>query len=78
MPITTVTEMFLAGVKHDKPDCFLYKKDGEYHPRSTAEFYDNVRRLASALHARGIGVKHNLRRAVGWAVELRRDVLGLD
>ena len=54
MSITTLTEMFLAGLEHDKPDCFLYKKDGQYLPLSTAEFYSNVRRVAAALLAFGV------------------------
>jgi len=54
MPITTLNEMFLTGVKHDKPDCFLYKTEGEYHPLSTRDFYENVRRVATALQALGV------------------------
>ncbi len=54
MSITTLTEMFLAGLKHDKPDCFLYRKDGAYVPLSTRQFYENVRRIAAALKEFGV------------------------
>jgi len=54
MSITTLTEMFLAGLEHDKPDCFLYKTDGVYQPLSTADFYVNVRRVAAALLEFGV------------------------
>ena len=54
MAITTLTEMFLAGLEHDKPDCFLYKENGTYHPLSTADFYANVRRVAAALLEFGV------------------------
>ncbi len=54
MPITTLTEMFLEGLKHDKPDCFLSKVDGDYVPLSSRDFYDGVRRIAAALTAFGV------------------------
>jgi long-chain acyl-CoA synthetase len=54
MPITTVTEMFLVAIRHDKPDCLLHKVDGEYRPVSSAEFYTLVRRVAAALRAFGV------------------------
>jgi long-chain acyl-CoA synthetase len=54
MPITTLTEMFLTGLEHDKPDCLLYKREGKYTPLSTAELYDNVRRVAAALVGFGV------------------------
>ncbi len=54
MPITTLTEMFLEGLKHDKPDCFLYKVDGEYRPLSTRDFYRDVRKVAAALLEFGV------------------------
>ena len=62
MSITTLTEMFLAGLEHDKPDCFLYKKDGAYVPLSTRQFYENVRRIAGALV--GFGVRRGDRVAL--------------
>jgi long-chain acyl-CoA synthetase len=46
--------MFLAGLKHDKPDCFLYKEEGTYVPLSTHQFYENVRRIAATLKSFGV------------------------
>jgi long-chain acyl-CoA synthetase len=54
MPITTVTEMFLEGIRHDKPDCFLHKVDGAWRPVSSRDFHVTVRRVAAALQAFGV------------------------
>ena len=54
MSITTLTEMFLAGLEHDKSDRFLYKEDGTYHPLSTRDFYQQVRQVAAALKEFGV------------------------
>ncbi len=54
MPLTTLTEMFLEGLAHDKSDCFLHKVDGRYTPVSTADFYVGVRKVAAALEELGV------------------------
>jgi long-chain acyl-CoA synthetase len=55
MPIRTLSELYLASVKHDKPDCLQHKVDGRFVPISTRELAGRVRALAKAL--RGLGVQ---------------------
>jgi long-chain acyl-CoA synthetase len=55
MPISTLTELFFKAASHNKPDCLLHKVGGTYHPVSTAELVDRVRRLWKGLA--GIGVQ---------------------
>src|SRR5436305_3378884 len=55
MPINTLTELFFKAASHNKPDCLLHKVGGTYHPVSTAELVDRVRRLWKGLA--GIGVE---------------------
>ncbi len=54
MSISTLTELFFRAASHNKPDCLLHKVGGTYHPVSTAELVDRVRRLSKGLA--GIGV----------------------
>jgi long-chain acyl-CoA synthetase len=54
MSISTLTELFFRAASHNKPDCLLHKVGGTYHPVSTAELVDRVRRLWKGLA--GIGV----------------------
>jgi len=54
MSIQTLSELYLASIAHDKPDCLMHKVDGQFVPVSTRELYDNVRRIARALLEVGI------------------------
>jgi long-chain acyl-CoA synthetase len=54
MSIRTLSELFEAAVRHDKPDCLQHKVNGRYVPISTREFATRVRRLAKALEVAGI------------------------
>jgi len=54
MTIQTLSELFQATVRHDKPDCLQHKVDGRYVPISTAELATRVKRLAKALELAGI------------------------
>jgi long-chain acyl-CoA synthetase len=54
MSIRTLSELFEAALRHDKPDCLQHKVDGRYVPISTREFATRVRRLAKALELAGI------------------------
>ncbi len=54
MTIRTLSELFQAAVRHDKPDCLLHKVAGRYQPISTRELAERVRRLAKALDLAGI------------------------
>ena len=54
MTIRTLSELFEAVVRHDKPDCLLHKSGGRFVPISTREFAARVRRLARALEKAGI------------------------
>src|SRR5688500_9357624 len=54
MAITTLSELFLEALRHDKPDCLLHKVGGQYVPVSTAELGRRVRRLTTALAGLGV------------------------
>lgn len=54
MSIRTLSELFEAAVRHDKPDCLQHKVNGRYVPISTRDFATRVRRLAKALELAGI------------------------
>ncbi len=54
MTIRTLSELFEAAIRHDKPDCLLHKSGGRYVPVSTRDFAGRVRRLAKALENAGI------------------------
>ncbi len=59
----TLAQMFLeATEKHAKPDCFLYKSEGRYHPVSSAEALRSVAALARGLD--GLGVRRGERVAL--------------
>lgn len=55
MAIRTLAELYLASVKHDKPNCLLHKVDGKFVPISTRQLGERVQALAKAL--RGLGVE---------------------
>jgi len=54
MSISTLTELFFKAASHNKPDCLLHKMGGAYHPISTAELVDRVRRLWKGLGEIGV------------------------
>ncbi|GMU64814.1 MAG: AMP-binding protein [Acidobacteriota bacterium] len=54
MSIRTLSELFEAAVRHDKPDCLQHKVNGRYVPISTRDFATRVRRLAKALELAGV------------------------
>ncbi len=60
MSIHTLADLFLVTADFHKPDHLLYKaadsgEQGRFHPISTAELVDRVRRIARALERWGIG-----------------------
>ena len=54
MTIRTLSDLFEVAARHDKPDCLLHKRDGDYRPIATRELVDQVRRLAKALERAGV------------------------
>jgi long-chain acyl-CoA synthetase len=55
MAVTTLAQLFLHAAGHRKPDALLHKVGGAFHPISTAELVDRVRRLSRGLEKRGVG-----------------------
>jgi long-chain acyl-CoA synthetase len=54
--ITTLNELFLTAVaKHAKPDCFLFKSEGQYQGVSSQEALRKVAALGSLLTRMGVG-----------------------
>ncbi|MCB1055165.1 MAG: long-chain fatty acid--CoA ligase [Acidobacteria bacterium] len=54
MPLETLSDLFLITAGHDKPDCLLTKRNGQFEPISTAEVVTRVHRLAKALIDLGV------------------------
>ena len=54
MSIRTLSDLFAAALRHDKPDCLQHKVAGRYEPISTRQFAERVRRLAKALDRAGV------------------------
>jgi long-chain acyl-CoA synthetase len=54
MAIRTLAELYLASVKHDKPNCLLHKVDGKFVPISTRQLGERVQALAKALQGLGV------------------------
>jgi long-chain acyl-CoA synthetase len=54
MAVTTLAELFLHAAGHRKPDALLHKVGGTFHPITTVELVDRVRRLARGLEKRGV------------------------
>ena len=52
--VTTIAELFYAGVEHDLPDALAVKKEGRYVPISSLELQASVERLALAMYDRGL------------------------
>lgn len=52
--VTTIGELFYAGLAHELPDALAAKKDGVYVPMSSRDVQDQVERLALALEGRGL------------------------
>jgi long-chain acyl-CoA synthetase len=54
--IKTLNELFLKAVAtHAKPDCFMFKRDGNYHGVSSQEALRKVAALASVLSSLHVG-----------------------
>ena len=54
MAVTTLAQLFLHAAGHRKPDALLHKVGKTFHPISTVELVDRVRRLARGLEKRGV------------------------
>ena len=52
--VTTIAELFYAGVEHDLPDALAVKKEGRYVPISSLELQASVERLALAMYDHGL------------------------
>ncbi len=52
--VTTIAELFYAGVDHDLPNVMAVKQDGRYVPISSGELKASVERLALAMYDRGL------------------------
>lgn len=60
---TTLVEMFERTARlHSRPDALSYKRDGAWHPISSAEMLTRARHIALGLYA--LGLRHNDRVAL--------------